>query len=178
MASQPYLGAIFLFAGSFAPRNYMLCQGQLLNISQYAALFAILGTTYGGNGSTTFGLPDLRGRAPIGDGTGPGLSAVTLGQKSGANTVTLLTTNLPAHTHALNASNQPGVQVAATNNLIATTQDSNFNTLNSFNPAPSNAVMAPASIGMTGGSVPLNIQNPILGLNYIIAISGLFPSRN
>jgi microcystin-dependent protein len=178
MASQPYIGAIFLFAGNFAPRGYSLCQGQLLSISSNAALFSILGTTYGGNGTSTFGLPDLRGRVPIGQGTGPGLNAVVLGEITGANAVSILTNNLPAHTHALNASNQPGGQVAATNNLVATTQDSNFNTLNSFNPAPSNAVMAATSIGATGGNIPLNIQNPMLGLNYIIATVGLFPTRN
>lgn len=178
MASQPYLGAIFIFAGNFAPRGYMLCQGQLLPIAQYAALFSILGTTYGGNGVQTFALPDLRGRAPIGQGTGPGLSPITLGESTGVNNVTILTSNMPSHTHALNASNTAGGQSVATNNVIATTQDSNFNTLTSFNPAPPNTTMAPASIGLAGGNIPLNIQNPILGINYIIAVQGIFPSRS
>jgi microcystin-dependent protein len=178
MASQPYLGAIFIFAGNFAPRGYMLCQGQLLAISQNAALFSILGTTYGGNGVQTFALPDLRGRAPIGQGTGPGLSNIVLGEMVGTQNATILTSNLPAHTHALNASNAPGAEPLATNNLIATPQDSNFNALTAFNAAPPNTTMAPNAIGLTGSNIPISIQNPILGINYIIAVQGIFPSRS
>jgi len=178
MASQPYLGAIFLFAGNFAPRGYELCQGQLLSISQNTALFSILGTTYGGNGTTTFALPDLRCRAAVGQGQGPGLNPVDLGQVTGTQTVTLLTTNLPAHTHSLNASNAQGANADPTNNLIATPVDSSFNSLSAFNAPPANAVMSPTSVGLTGNNIPVSIQNPILGLNYIIALQGIFPSRN
>src|SRR4051812_17662172 len=98
-----YLGCIFHFAGNFAPRGYMLCQGQLLSISQNTALFSILGTTYGGDGQVTFGLPDLRGRMPIGQGQGPGLSQIVIGELSGVENVTLTTNNLPAHNHTLTA---------------------------------------------------------------------------
>src|ERR1700693_3176914 len=105
MASQPYLGAIFMFAGNFAPRGFQLCQGQLLSIQQNPALFSILGTTYGGNGTTTFQLPDLRGRVPVGEGSGPGLTPVVLGQAAGAQNVTILTSNMPAHSHSLMANN-------------------------------------------------------------------------
>src|SRR5579872_6318106 len=108
MASQPYLGAIFLFAGNFAPRGYLLCQGQILSISQNAALFSILGTTYGGNGTTTFALPDLRGRAPIGEGNGPGLNPVSLGQASGSNSVSILSNNMPIHNHLIGVSTAGG----------------------------------------------------------------------
>ena len=104
MASQPYIGAIFMFAGNFAPRGYQICQGQLLPISSYAALFAILGTTYGGNGTSNFGLPDLRGRFPLGQGNGPGLPTNVLGESSGNYQVTVLYNNMPLHNHALNAS--------------------------------------------------------------------------
>src|ERR1700689_3127872 len=101
MAETPLLGAIFIFAGNFAPTGYQLCQGQLLPISQYAALFSILGTTYGGNGTSTFQLPDLRGRVPVGQGSGSGLTPIVLGETAGTQNVTILTNNLPAHNHPL-----------------------------------------------------------------------------
>jgi microcystin-dependent protein len=179
MASQPYLGGIFLFAGNFAPRGYMLCQGQVLPIAQYTALFSILGTTYGGNGSTNFQLPDLRGRAPIGEGTGPGLSPVTLGQASGSQSVSILANNMPSHNHVINVSTAPATQNAPQNNFIGAPQDANANPTGGFNTtATAGATLAPASVGLSGGSLPLGIQNPYLGLNYIIAIQGIFPSRN
>src|SRR5947209_8737122 len=100
MASEPYLGGVFIFAGNFAPSGYMLCAGQLLPISQNSALFAILGTTFGGDGVQTFALPDLRGRTAVGAGQGPGLPNVSLGQVGGSQNVSLLLTNMPSHTHA------------------------------------------------------------------------------
>src|SRR3954453_18765030 len=103
--SEPFIGEIKLFAGNFAPRGYALCNGQLLAISQNPALFSILGTTYGGNGQTTFGLPDLRGRVPMHAGQGPGLTPRSLGEQSGTETVTLLSTQMPAHSHSLTADN-------------------------------------------------------------------------
>ena len=109
MASEPYLAGIFLFAGNFAPRGYALCQGQLMSIAQNSALFSLLGTYYGGDGQTTFGLPNLQGRAPVGTGQGPGLPMVNLGEQGGAQSVTLTTSQMPAHNHActvtLNAAN-------------------------------------------------------------------------
>src|SRR5213083_190033 len=104
MAQDPILGCIFMFAGNFAPRGYALCQGQLLSIAQNTALFSILGTTYGGNGQTTFGLPDLRGRAPVGQGQAPGLNNVQLGESGGIQSASLTINNMPAHNHAVTVS--------------------------------------------------------------------------
>src|SRR6185503_14662217 len=106
--SEPFIGEIIMFAGNFAPRGWAFCEGQLLSIAQNSALFSILGTTYGGDGQTTFALPDLRGRAPMQWGQGPGLTPRFLGESSGAENVTLISTQMPAHTHALNASGAQG----------------------------------------------------------------------
>ena len=114
-----YIGCIFHFAGNFAPRGYALCQGQLLSIQQNTALFAILGTTYGGDGIRTFGLPDLRGRAAVGQGAGPGLQTIVLGEISGAETVTLTTNNLPAHNHQLKCDTNQASVGAPAGNLLA-----------------------------------------------------------
>jgi microcystin-dependent protein len=178
MASQPYLGGIFMFAGNFAPRGYALCQGQLLPISQNTALFSILGTTYGGDGVTTFALPDLRGRGPIGAGNGPGLSPVVLGERAGSQNATILTSNLPAHTHTLNGSTSAGTQPLPTGNALASVQDSQGGQSTAYINAAANTPMVATSIGTTGGNLPLSIQNPYLGLNFIIATQGIFPSRN
>jgi microcystin-dependent protein len=178
MASTPYLGGIFMFAGNFAPRGYALCQGQLMAISQNTALFSILGTTYGGDGIQTFALPDLRGRGPIGAGNGPGLAPIVLGELAGSQNVTILTSNMPAHSHVLNASTSAGTQPLPTGNIVASVQDSQGGQSTAYINATPNTTMAPNSIGMTGNSVPLSIQNPFLGLNFIIATQGIFPSRN
>jgi microcystin-dependent protein len=179
MASQPYLGAIFIFAGNFAPSGYQLCQGQLLPISQYAALFSILGTTYGGNGTTNFALPDLRGRAPIGQGTGLGLSPVTLGQVGGVQNVSILTSNMPQHNHTVNVSTSPGAQPGPANNFIAAGIDSQGGNVNGFNTAATAGnTLAPTSVSFAGQGVPLNVESPYLGISYIIAMVGIFPSRN
>ncbi len=178
MAQTPILGCIFMFAGNFAPSGYQLCQGQLLPISQYAALFSILGTSFGGNGTTTFALPDLRGRKPIGTGTGTGLPTVVIGQLGGADNVTILTSNMPSHTHTLNASTTTATQPLPTNNVLASVQDSTPAQATAYiNTAP-NTTMAPASIGLTGGSQPINVQDPYLGITFIISMQGIFPSRN
>jgi microcystin-dependent protein len=179
MASQPYLGAIFIFAGNFAPRGYQLCQGQILPISQNAALFSILGTTYGGNGTTTFALPDLRGRAPIGQGTGTGLSPVGLGQVGGSQNVSILASNMPQHNHLVNVSTSPGGQPGPANNFIAPGIDSQGGNVLGFNTAATAGnTLAPTSVSFAGQSVPLSVQNPYLGINYIIAMVGIFPTRN
>jgi microcystin-dependent protein len=177
MASQPYLGGIFMFAGNFAPRGYQLCAGQILSISQNTALFSILGTTYGGNGTTTFALPDLRSRAPIGVGNAPGLSPVVLGEAAGAQTASILTSNLPPHNHIINASSAAGALSTPQNNFIAVPVDSTGTAGPGFN-SSANATMAPTALTMTGNAVPISIQNPYLGINYIIAVQGIFPTRN
>jgi microcystin-dependent protein len=178
MASTPILGCIFIFGGNFAPRGYMLCQGQIMSIQQNAALFSLLGTTYGGNGTTTFALPDLSGRAPIGTGTGPGLPTVVEGQSGGVQSASILIANMPAHSHVLNASTATASQPLPTGNLLASVQDSNPAQALAYASSAANTTMSPTAIGPTGGSQPLNVQNPYLGINYIIATQGIFPSRN
>lgn len=179
MANEPYLGAIFIFAGNFAPRGFQLCNGQLLAISQNTALFSILGTTYGGDGVQTFALPDLRGRTPIGQGAGLGLNPVVLGESSGNQNVTILSSNMPAHNHLVNVSNTQGSLPLPQGNYIAGVVDSNLGNGTSFNNAgTAGSTLAPASVSMAGNNLPLSIQNPYLGINYIIAVQGIFPSRN
>ena len=160
----------------------MLCQGQLLPIAQNTALFSILGTTYGGNGQTTFALPDLRGRAPIQQGQGPGLPMVDLGQMAGNSTVTLTTANMPAHNHTAQvtincaADGRPGSDTP-----VGSVLDSGAGTIYASAPDGSstmNAGMATATIGIAGGNQPFSTQSPYLGLNFIIATEGVFPSRN
>lgn len=183
------IGTICIFAGNFAPRNYALAQGQLISILSNTALFSILGTTYGGDGQTTFGLPDLRGRVPIGAGNGPGLSNYSLGQKSGAQTVTLNTNQMPAHNHAATAT--------ATAVLMGNSGQGNTDTPTGGVPArlpredlySTNApnvnmhadavdVTVNVTTSNTGGSQSHDIRQPSLALNFIIALVGRFPSRN
>jgi microcystin-dependent protein len=174
-----FIGCIFHFAGNFAPRGYMLCQGQLLPIAQYTALFSILGTTYGGNGQTNFALPDLRGRLAIGAGQGLGLSNIDLGQMAGSENVTLLTQNLPAHNHTLRCDTNPASVGAPSNNLLAdsgTSQSGGVPVYSNSN-AP-NGTLNIKSVTPSGGNQPLSIQNPLLGVNYIICVEGIYPSRN
>ncbi len=179
MASEPLIGSIFLFAGNFAPRGYASCNGALLSISQNAALFSILGTTFGGNGTTTFGLPDLQGRSPIGAGSGAGLSPVQLGEKAGSQTVTLTSANVPAHNHPLLAAAGTGTVATPTGNALAATGDGQGGSLPSFATTAPNQAMAAASIGANaGGGTPVGIRNPYLGVTYIIATEGIYPSRN
>ncbi|MEO8169078.1 MAG: tail fiber protein [bacterium] len=158
---------------NFAPRGWAFCQGQILPIAQNQALFSLLGTTYGGNGQTTFALPDLRGRVPIGEGQGPGLSAYFLGQQGGAETHTLTANEMPAHTHLVSAdtsvgsSDKPGSKLPARN---AAGVPEYGNT--------ANAQMAATMLGVAGESQPHSIMQPYLVLNWIIALQGVFPSRN
>ena len=170
--SEPFLAQITMFAGNFAPRSWAYCSGQILPIAQNTALFSLLGTTYGGDGRTTFGLPDLRGRVPVGsegNSAGPGLTPRSLGQRSGSETNTLTTTQLPAHTHGIPASSEDGEATSPVGNSMAVSDDRNY--INS-----SNANMA--STANTGGGQAVNNMPPFLAINFIIAIQGLFPSRN
>ena len=171
---NPFIGAIVLFCGNFAPAGWALCNGQLLPINQYTALFSILGTYFGGNGQTTFGLPDLGGRVPIHPGQGPGLSSYVLGQTGGVETVSLAITHLPAHTHALNGNNSAGgKEFPGPNHVIGPSMTDKMYSVN----AP-NAQMSPASIGATGNNQPFGVVQPFQAINYIIALQGIFPSRN
>lgn len=180
--SEPFIAAIILFAGNFAPRGWAFCSGQILSIAQNTALFSLLGTTYGGNGQTTFALPDLRGRVPIGPGQGPGLANVSLGEVSGNSSATLLTTNIPAHIHTITipaVSSSGNTNTPAPANSLAKLVDSRNNPLNSYsNASPDTNLGSSTQTGITGGGQPFSIMQPYLGMNYIIALEGIFPSRN
>lgn len=174
-----------MFAGNFAPRSWNFCNGSLLSISQYTALFALVGTTYGGDGQTTFGLPDLRSRVPIHNGQGPGLSLYQLGQMGGTEVNTLLASNVSGHTHAVTGNagivtaSGDGQTPVAVNNFPAGNGDAIYAT------ATDSSAMAPASLaGVTvapqtpNGNSPLNNIQPYLAMNFIICLEGIFPSRN
>lgn len=167
---EPLIGSIMMFAGDFAPQGWALCDGQLLPISQNQALFSIIGTTYGGDGKTTFALPDLRGRVPVQQGTGSGLSHYGLGAKGGRETVTLTVTNLPAHNHSCSASTGEPDEGTAGGYALA---DSKIYS----STAPSQA-MNPNVIGQTGGNQPVDVRQPSLAINFIIALVGLYPQRS
>lgn len=177
-----YIAQIMLFAGNFAPKSWAYCDGTVLSIAQNTALFSLLGTTYGGNGTTTFALPDLRGRVAVGAGQGPGLSNYSLGQSGGSETTVLTQAQMPAHTHPASATFSVGVSNAAANSddpdgtLLTTTGSAFYAT-----GAPAGrlgGVTANATIGIAGSSQPISIQSPFLVLNYIICMYGIFPPRN
>lgn len=172
---EGYLAEIRMFAGNFAPRGWAFCQGQILSIAQNTALFSLLGTTYGGNGQTTFGLPDFRSRVAVGTGQGPGLSSYTLGQMAGTESVTLAAGNLPAHSHTIGANTGPGTASSPAGNVMATAQDPNRNGLSLYATAVNSAM---ASTGVTGSSSPISIVQPYHAMNYVICMEGIFPSRN
>lgn len=173
MVAEPLLGSIMLFAGNFAPRGWAFCDGQLLPISQNSALFSILGTTYGGDGRTTFALPDLRSRVPVGPRQGPGLSNRQLGSRFGAETTTLTVNNLPSHTHGLKSSNAPGNSNSPEGNVPAVNRDGILHY-----GSDANTDMSTAGITNTGGDQPVNNMQPGLAINYCIALQGVFPSRS
>ena len=172
--SDPFLGEIKLFAGNFAPRGYALCQGQLLSIAQNSALFSILGTTYGGNGVNTFALPDLRGRVPVQPGQGPGLSSYTLGEMAGVESTTLTSNNMPIHTHSLGAVAGPG----NTNSPVSAFLAAGSPEANPYAVGSASTTLSTQAIGTAGGSQPFSLLQPYLCLNFIIALEGIFPSRN
>ena len=171
--SDPFVGEIRMFAGNFAPRGWAFCNGQLMPISQNTALFSIIGTIYGGDGRTTFSLPDLRGRAPIHAGQGAGLSDYPLGSRGGVEQVALTTEQLPAHSHALLASDAEGDQRTPANHALATPEEGLF-----YSAAEPTAVMAKGAIAPTGNNQSHENRQPYLAVNYIIALFGIFPSRS
>lgn len=180
--SEPFLGQITMFAGTFAPRSWAYCSGQLLPIAQNSALFSILGTTYGGDGRTTFALPDLRGRVAVGsegNSAGPGLTPRQLGSRGGTETERLNITQIPAHNHAMtaNAVTPAGNSNDAAGNFWADDAGVSSGT---YHTGPSNASMNAGAIsaGNTGGGQAHNNMQPYLAINFIIAIQGIFPSRN
>lgn len=201
--SEPFISTIMLWPANFAPRGWAFCYGQILSIAQNTALFSLLGTVYGGNGQTTFALPDLRGRVPLGTGQGPGLAPYSLGEIGGTETITLTTAQMPMHNHAANFTSTPGLGVSvklnASENAATTDKpaaglqlgDAVPNTTRIYTPTAGNqvelggvvaaltgAVTGTVTVGLAGGSLPVPNQQPYLALNYVIALQGIFPSRN
>lgn len=170
--SDPFIGEVRLFAGNFAPLNWALCQGQLLAIAENDALFALIGTTYGGDGQSSFALPDLRGRVPLHQGTGPGLSTRTIGQMGGSEQVTLSKAQMPQHSHALVGSSATAQSSAgAAGNVLAAT------TVNVYGSAVPTTPMATGALASAGSTQPHENMAPFTALNYIICLFGIFPSQ-
>jgi microcystin-dependent protein len=181
--SSPFLGEIKMVGFIFPPRNYASCNGQLMSISQNTALFALLGTYYGGNGTTNFALPDLRGRVPVGVGQGAGLNPVVGGEMGGSSTVSITTLNMPMHTHPVvlpgaSASTLVGDTNSPAGAVLAAS--STRGEMQYQSTAGNTTMAAPGSVstGVVGGNVPLSVMPPYLGLNFIIALAGIFPPRN
>ena len=174
--SEPFVGEIRMFAGNFASRGHAFCDGQLLAISQNDALISLLGTVYGGDGRTTFGLPDLRGRIPLHAGTGPGLSERRLGSVSGGEKETLTMNQLASHTHDFNANTAAATTAAPLGKVLAFPTPTNSTRF--YNKVDQTVNMAATSIANTGGSQPHTNLMPTLCINFIIALSGIYPPRN
>jgi microcystin-dependent protein len=178
---DPFIGEIRLFAGSYAPANWQFCAGQLLPIRQYTALFSLLGTYYGGDGRVTFALPDLRGRVPMGAGAGPGLTPRSLGEIDGAATHTLTTPEMSVHSHNVACSRANGTKGVPNGGIFAGSQSNRQTgaiTDTPYDPAPDqNKTMNVMMLVPAGGSQPHNNMQPYVGLNYIIAMNGVFPPR-
>jgi microcystin-dependent protein len=195
--SQPFLGEIKIVGFNFNPRGYAYCSGQILAISQNSALFALLGTTYGGNGTTTFGLPNLQSRVPVGQGQGAGLSPYVLGQMGATENTTLLISNMPAHNHTLTGSvtvttnvntvSAVGDQAKPGGHLLAKGQDATTTAImNNYSDAATDSILGGVGssvtntlqVGVTGSGIPFSHLSPYLALNFIIATSGIFPTRS
>lgn len=182
--AEPFLGEIRALGFNFAPRGWAECNGQLLPISSNTALFSLLGTTYGGDGRTTFALPDLRGRVAVQQGTGPGLKGWRLGERGGSETNTLLTQNMPAHNHTIGLGSAKGDQKAGVGRYLAkVTGDDEagggFGDLIFTDTAPAAGdTLSNGSVRNTGSNIPVNNIQPTLALNYCIALVGLYPSRS
>jgi len=174
--SEPFIAEIRIFAGNFAPRSWAFCDGQLLPVAQNTALFSLIGTTYGGDGRTTTGLPNMQGNAPMHPGRGPGLTSRRLGQRLGSETVTVSEEQLPSHTHSMNADASTGGPLgggANASNPVGNYLGASVKYSNST----SNHVNMKA-VSNTGGSQPHNNMQPYLTMNFIIALQGLYPSRS
>jgi len=168
--SDPFVAEIRIFPFNFAPKGWAFCDGQLLPISQNTALFSLLGTTYGGDGKSTFALPDLQGSAPMQPGQGQGLSLRDLGEMSGVESITLLQSEIPVHTHTLTGDEDDATFKTPPNMLLAGGNQMYTN-------AAPNAIMAPQALSLAGGGLPHNNMQPYLTLNFCIALQGIFPQR-
>ncbi|MBL0083242.1 MAG: phage tail protein [Saprospiraceae bacterium] len=171
------IAQIILFAGTFNPLTWAFCQGQIINIASNTALFSLLGTTYGGNGSSTFGLPDMRGRAAVGIGQGPGLSYVDLGEVWGVENLTLTSNNLPAHIHAINASIAVSEEEAGDDSPIGNVLTLNDKSIYSTQAVSGSMVPGVLTLGTNGSNLPISMRKPYLGMNFIICTNGVFPVR-
>ncbi|WP_185267177.1 phage tail protein [Halopseudomonas xiamenensis] len=186
---EPFLGEIKMVGFNFAPRGYAMCQGQLMSISQNTALFSLLGTTYGGNGQTTFALPDYRGRGPVGMGQGPGLGMISQGEMAGTESVTLTTSQLPPHAPTATASIAIPAVTTSTNVAAAPANNTHLGPIAAggrpgtlYSTDAADTTLAPFNASVTvspvGGGLPVGLRNPYLGTNFIIATQGIFPSRD
>ena len=190
--SDPFLGEIRMVGFNFNPQGWALCNGQLMSIAQNSALFALLGTTFGGDGVQTFGLPDYRSRGPVGMGQGPGLTNIIQGEVSGTENVTILQTQMPAHTHVATGTASLSVGGTSSNPLNVPSSTNSVLAASGAGPGSASiwsdtlaspvAITNPQTVNVTvattGGSQPLPLRNPYLGTNFIIALNGIFPSRN
>ncbi|MBB4838559.1 microcystin-dependent protein [Sphingomonas kyeonggiensis] len=174
--ADPFVAEIRIFPFNFAPRGWAWCDGQLLPLSQNTALFSLLGTTYGGNGKSTFALPDMQGRAPMHPGQGPGLSLHDLGETSGSETVTLLESEIPNHSHTLRASVEDATQGTLANGVSLST--SNGGSLYQTTTNTNLVTMSPQALSAAGGSAPHNNMQPYLTFYFCIAMQGVFPPRS
>jgi microcystin-dependent protein len=173
--SEPYIGQIAIFGFNFAPQNWVFCNGALMSISQNAAFFSVIGTYYGGNGTTTFAVPNIQNCGAVGWGQGPGLSNYVIGQTIGTADVTLTQAQMPAHTHFVNSSaGSSYVQPVANSSWIGAIVDRG----ELFLASPDGSTFASQTIGTQGGSQPHNNQQPFLGMNFCIAQYGIFPTRS
>src|ERR1700756_5671089 len=174
--SNPFLAEIRIFTGNFAPKGWALCDGQLMPISQNTALFSLLGTNYGGDGKSNFALPNLQGSAPMHPGQGPGLSLHDLGETGGSDTVTLVESEIPSHSHGLTASNQAGTDQSPINEMFA----GGVGGINLYADVPpaSKVQLAGATVAPAGGDQPHNNLMPCLTLNFCIALQGVYPPRS
>lgn len=171
--STAYIGEIRMFGGNYAPAGWHLCDGSLLAISENDALFALIGTTYGGDGQTTFGLPDLRGRLPVGQGTGPDGTSYLMGQMAGAETVTLTEQQLPSHTHTMVADSDLANEVNPTNHVFARS-----NLVDAYYDRPPDTQLSSAVLAPTGGGNPHENMQPYLPISFIISLTGVYPSQS
>ncbi len=172
--SEPFVAEVRIWGLNFAPRGWAFCNGQLLPVSQNTALFSLLGTIYGGDGRTTFALPDLQGRAPMHPGSGPGLSHRRIGEKGGASTETLTQVQMPSHRHGVQASTRPGEENDPGSQVWARTTGMQYAAAS----APADAQLAAEALPSTGGSQEHDNMQPYLGLSFCIALQGLYPSRS
>lgn len=178
--SEPFIGQITLFPYTFAPVNWADCLGQTLPVAQYSALFSLLGTTFGGNGTTTFGLPNLDGRAAVGVGSLMGGGTYRMGEMGGAATVTLDPSTMPSHAHSLNATQAEGTVNTPANNLPATVFKGDFGAGaqgDVYSPSPTDNTLTPATLDLAGGGREHPNIQPSVVLRYCIALSGVYPAR-